>query len=53
MRALHLEVAYNVTIESLILALSRFIARRRHLKIIIYDNGSNFVDGESELSQGI
>ena len=49
MRALHLEVADNLTTESFILALSRFIARRGHVKIITSDNGSNFMGGEYEL----
>ena len=39
MRALHLEVADNLTTESFILALSRLIARRGHAKIITSDNG--------------
>ena len=49
MRALHLEVADNLTTESFILALSRFIARKGHVKIIISDNGSNFISREYEL----
>ena len=49
MRALHLEIADNLTTESFILALSRFIARRGHVKIITSDNGSNFIGGEYEL----
>ena len=31
MRAMHLELADNLTTESFILALNRFIARRRHV----------------------
>ena len=49
MRALHLEVADNLTTESFILALSRFIARRGHVKSITSDYGSNFIGGEYEL----
>ena len=49
MRALHLEVADNLTMKSFILALSRFIARRGHVKIVTSDNGSNFIGGEYEL----
>ena len=39
----------NPTTESFKLALSRFIARRGHVKIVISDNGSNFIDGKCEL----
>ena len=49
MRALHLEGADNLTTESFILALSRYMARRGHVKIITSDNGSNFIGGEYEL----
>ena len=49
MRALHLEVADNLTTELVILALSWFIPRRGPAKIITSDNGSNFIVGEYEL----
>ena len=49
MRALHLEVADNLTTESFILDPSRFIARRGHIKIITSNNGSNLIGGEYEL----
>ena len=49
MRALHPEVADNLTTESFILALSRFFTRRGYVKIIKSDNGSNFIGGEYEL----
>ena len=49
MRASHLEVADNLTTESFILALSRFIARRGHVKIVTSDNGSNSIGSEYEL----
>ena len=49
MKALHLEVADNLTTELFILGLSWFIARRGHVKIKTSDNGSNFIGGEYEL----
>ena len=49
MRALHLKAADNLTTESFILPLSRFIARRGHVKIMTSDNGINFIGGKSEL----
>ena len=49
MRALRLEIAYNLAAESFILALSEFIRRRGHVKIMTSDNGSNFIGGEYEL----
>ena len=49
MRALHLEVADNLTTESFTLALSRYVTRRELVKIIAYDNGSNFIGSEYEL----
>ena len=49
MRALHLELVDSLTTESFILALSRFIARRGHVKIITSENGNNFIGGEYKL----
>ena len=49
MRAFHLEVADNLTTESFTLALSRYVTRRELVKIIAYDNGSNFIGSEYEL----
>ena len=45
-RVLHLEVADNLRRESFILTFSRFVARRGHVKIITFDNGSNFLGSE-------
>ena len=54
MRALHLEVADNLTTELFILALSQLFARRRDVKIITFDNGGNFIiGGEFELRASV
>ena len=50
MRVLYLEVADNLATESFLIALGWFIARRGHETIIIPDNGSNFIIGESKLT---
>ena len=52
MRAMHLELADNLTTELFILALNH-LARRGCLKVITSDNGSNFIEAESELKESI
>ena len=42
-------VADFLTTELFILTLSRFLARRRHVKITACGNGRNFIGGEFEL----
>ena len=48
-RAVHLELAGNMSTDSFILALRHFKARRGHPKSIRSDNGSNFIGAEREL----
>ena len=50
-RAIHLEMSYDLTTESFLCALNRFIARRGRPKEIFSDNGTNFVGGERELRE--
>ena len=50
-RAVHVELAGDLSTDSFILALRRFISRRGHPKTIISDNGSNFVGAEREISR--
>ncbi|CAH8595656.1 unnamed protein product [Schistosoma guineensis] len=48
-RAVHLEVAFNLSTDAFIMALMRFIGRRGTPKEIYSDNGTNFVGATSEL----
>ena len=48
-RAIHLELAGDLSTDAFILALQRFISRRGHIKVIRCDNGTNFIGAESEL----
>ena len=48
-RAVHLEVAYEMTADSFLLAFGRFVARRGVPKVVYSDNGSNFTAAEKEL----
>ncbi|CAH8654158.1 unnamed protein product [Schistosoma haematobium] len=48
-RAVHLEVAFNLSTDAFIMALIRFIGRRGTPKEIYSDNGTNFVGATSEL----
>ena len=41
-RTIHLEIAGDLTNDSLILSLSHFIARRGNIKHIRSDNGTSF-----------
>ena len=52
-RAVHLEVAPDLTTSSFINALRRFIARRGTVKYLYSDNGSNFVGAEKILRDNI
>ena len=52
-RAIHLEKADELTTDSCINAIRRFIARRGQVQEIRSDNGTNFVGAEKELRQEI
>ena len=48
-RAIHIEVCTDLTSDSFILALRRFIAIRGHVSCIRCDQGTNFVGASNEL----
>jgi hypothetical protein len=50
-KAIHLELVSNLTSESFIAALKRFIARRGLMDHLYSDNGSNFVGANRELKE--
>ena len=53
-RAVHLEMAYDLTTESFLMALRRFLSTRGHSVRAIYsDNGTNFIGAQAELRRGI
>ena len=52
-RACHLELVDDLSTDNFIMALERFIARRRRPPNIYSDNGSNFVGANNELRQCI
>ena len=52
-RAVHLELAGDMSTDSFILALPRFKARTGHPKSIRSDNGSNFIGAEIELTDAL
>ena len=53
MRAVHIEVAADLTTNSFINALRRFIGRRGQPRAIFSDNGTNFVGAEKELREAV
>ena len=52
-RAIHLEIARDLTTDSFILALRRFIACRGNVKCIQSNNGTNFEGAQQELQDAI
>ena len=52
-RAIHLEVAYDLSTSAFINALRRFASRRDPVQHIFSDNGTNFVDSARLLSKSI
>ena len=48
-RAVHIEVTHDMTTDSFIMCLRRFIGRRGHVRVIRTDNGTNFVGASAEL----
>ena len=52
-RAVHLELAGDMSTDSFILVLRRFKVCKGHPKSIQSDNGSNFIDAEGELKDAL
>ena len=52
-RAIHIEIAHSLDVNSFISAMQRFVARRGRPKIIYSDNGTNLTAGEKELRMSI
>ncbi|XP_029054752.2 uncharacterized protein LOC114882037 [Osmia bicornis bicornis] len=50
-KAVHLEVASDLTTEAFIAAFKRFIARRGLCRNVYSDNGTNFIGADNELSE--
>ncbi|XP_054259448.1 uncharacterized protein LOC128984179 [Macrosteles quadrilineatus] len=50
-KAVHLEVVTDLTTESFIAAMTRFVSRRGHSSDIYSDCGSNFIGADSTLSK--
>ena len=50
-RAVHVEVAEDLSADSFLCALRRFKARRVHVKTLHSDRGTNFVGGSKELKE--
>ena len=52
-RAMHLEVARDLSMDAFMLALRCFLARRNQVKLIRSDNGSKFVGAKNKMSAAI
>ena len=52
-KAIHLEIAFSLTTDSFVQALTRFIKRRGLVAHIYSDNGTNFVGAEKFLRESI
>ena len=50
---MHLEIASDMSADSFILALRRFISRRGPINITRSDNGTSFVGAEKELRNAL
>ena len=50
-RAVHLEIAYGLDVDSFMNALNRMISRRGVPEEMISDNGTNFVAANKELCE--
>ena len=49
-RAIHMELAGDLSADSFLLDLRRFISRRSNVKVMRSDNGTNFVGANNELN---
>ena len=52
-RAVHLELAYLLDMNSFINAFSRFVDRRGLPQLCYSDNGTNLVSGEQEINRSL
>ena len=52
-RAVHFEIAGDLSTDKFILASTRFITRRGKPKIMMSDNGTNFVGANKELQTSL
>ena len=52
-RAVHLELAGDLSTDCFIMALRRFRSRRGNVKYIKSDNGTNFIGADRELKEAI
>ena len=52
-RAVHLEIAGDLSTDSFILSLRRFLSRRGTFKVMRSDNGTNLAGASTELKQRI
>ena len=52
-RAIHIEIAHSLNVDSFVNALRRFISRRGPVKTLRSDNGTNFVSGNKEIKNAI
>ena len=49
-RAIHTKLAGDLFTDSFLLALRRFVSRRGYMKVMLSDNGTNFVGANKELN---
>ena len=52
-RAVHIEVAHELSADSFLMAFHRFVARRGKPSVVYSDNGSNFTAAEKELQEEV